>query len=145
MVTFYIDARIRLRKNKSRVDIKNVPPEGFRITRDATNLDDANFVGIQFEMTRSEIRKAYPDVAEDIDWDCIGDGSASWATKYTEDAATRKHITGQEYWQGGHNRELVPTEANRNVTLVECWIRVDRDGDGIAELKHIISAGDHIL
>lgn len=145
MVTFYIDARIRLRKNKSRVDIKNVPPEGFRITRDATNLDDANFVGIQFEMTRSEIRKAYPDVAEDIDWDRIGDGSASWATKYTEDAATRKHITGQEYWQGGHNRELVPTEANRNVTLVECWIRVDRDGDGIAELKHIISAGDHIL
>jgi hypothetical protein len=145
VVYFYLDVRLRRRINKSRVRINNVPPEGFRITRDATSLDNAQFVGIQFEMTRSEIRKNYPNESKDIDWDRIGDGSPSWATKYTEDAAARKNITGQEYWQGGHNRELVPTEANRNITLVECWIKVDRDGDGIAELKHFITAGDYIL
>ena len=145
MVPFFTNVRLRKKENKSRIKINNVPPEGFRITRDATSIDNAQFVGVQFEMTRSEIRKNYPDVSEEIDWDAIGDGSASWATKYTEEAATRKKLTGQEYWQGGHNRELVPTEANRNITLVECWIRVDRDGDGIAELKHFITAGDHIL
>jgi hypothetical protein len=36
-------------------------------------------------------------------------------------------------------------EANSEVTVTESWLRVDRDGDGIAELKHIITAGNHIL
>jgi len=31
------------------------------------------------------------------------------------------------------------------VAVTECWIKVDRDGDGIAELKHIIVAGSNIL
>jgi len=57
----------------------------------------------------------------------------------------RKRLAGEEYWLGGNSRELYPLEANRQVTVVECWLRVDRDGDGIAELKHFIIAGDFIL
>ena len=36
-------------------------------------------------------------------------------------------------------------EANREITVIECWLKVDRDGDGIAELKHFILAGGTIL
>jgi hypothetical protein len=141
----YQNVRLKKKNNKTRISIKNVHPEAFRITRDAHTLDDAAFVGIQIDMTRSEIRKYYPDIANDIDWDSIGDGSADWATKYTEEQAARKALIGQEYWIGGNAREIYPTEANRQVTVIECWLRVDRDGDGIAELKHFIIAGSKIL
>jgi uncharacterized spore protein YtfJ len=144
-LTMYYDVRLRTKVNKSRIKISNVHPEAFRITRDAHNLDDATFVGIQVEMTRSEIRKNYPEMADDINWDDIGDGSSSWAVKYIEEQATRKKLTGQEYWMGAHAKEIFPTEANRSINVIECWIRVDRDGDGIAELKRFIIAGSTIL
>jgi len=143
--TIYENVRLRRKHNKTRINIKNVHPECFRITRDAHTLDDASFVGIQIDMTRSEIRKFFPDIAENIDWDTIGDGSYDWATKYTEEQAARKRLVGEEYWLGGNSRELFPSEANRQITVIECWLRVDRDGDGLAEMKHFIIAGSTIL
>ncbi len=141
----YKNVRLKRKHNKTRVELRNIHPESFRITRDAHSFEDANFVGIQIDMTRSEIRKYFPQIAENIDWDAIGDGSYDWATKFTEEQAARKRLVGEEYWLGGNSRELFPTEANRQVTVIECWLRVDRDGDGISELKHFIIAGSTIL
>jgi len=142
----YINVRIRKRIDKSRVKIELVPPENFRISRDATCIDSATFVGMQTELTRSEIRKYYPDVADNIDeWDELGDDSWVGNTKYSQDIAARKQVTGQEYYQGSMQQEILPLEANREVVVTECWMNVDRDGDGIAELKHFIIAGSHIL
>ena len=143
----YVNVRIRRKIDKSRVKIENIPPESFRITRDAKSIEDAALVGIQTEMTRSEIRKEWPEVAENIeDWDELGDDE-NWLgnARYSEDIAARKLVTGQEYWQGSVSQDLFPLEANRQITVSEVWIRVDRDGDGIAELKHIILSGNHIL
>ena len=143
----YVNVRIRRKTDKSRVRIENIPPENFRITRDAKSIDDAALVGIQTEMTRSEIRKMWPDVAENIeDWDELGDDE-NWLgnARYSEDIAARKLVTGQEYWQGSVSQDLFPLEANRQITVSEVWLRVDRDGDGIAELKHFIISGNHVL
>ncbi|MGI9548550.1 MAG: portal protein, partial [Bdellovibrionales bacterium] len=143
----YVNVRLRRKINKSRVKLENVPPENFRISRDATRINDASFVGIQVDMTRSEIRKQWPDVAESIkDWDVLGQDE-QWLgnARYSEDIATRKQVTGQEYWQGSVAQDLFPVEANREITVTECWINVDRDGDGIAELKHFIIASQQIL
>ena len=141
------NVRIRRTVNKSRVKVENVPPENFRISRDAKAIEDAAFVGVQFDMTRSEIRKWWPEVADNIDdWDELGHAE-NWLgnARYSEDIAARKYVTGQEYWQGSVSQDLFPLEANREVTVTECWLRVDRDGDGIAELKHFIIAGTTIL
>ena len=145
----YMDVRLRRKINCSKVKIDNVPPEQFRISRDAMCIDDAAFVGVQTSMSRSDIRKMFPDVAENIaddEWDELGH-QEQWLgnARYSEDIAARKLVTGQEYWQGSVSEDLYPLEANREVTLTECWIRVDRDGDGIAELKHFIIAGNHVL
>ena len=143
----YVDVRIRRKRDKSRIKLENVPPENFRISRDANAIEDAVFVGVQNDMTRSEIRKYWPEVADEIeDWDELGHNE-QWLgnARYSEDIAARKQVTGQEYWQGSVSQDLFPLEANREVTVTECWIRVDRDGDGIAELKRFIIAGNHIL
>jgi len=141
----YKDVRLREKVSRNRIAINTVPPENFRITRDATSIDDASFIGVSYEMTRSEIRTYWPDRAEYIDWEKIGDGALSWSTKYTEESATRKMLTGQEYWMSSHSREVFASEANTPITVVESWFRCDRDGDGIAELKRFITAGDIIL
>ncbi|MCH9733907.1 MAG: hypothetical protein K0U78_05055 [Actinomycetia bacterium] len=143
----YVDVRIRRKIDKSRVKIENVPPENFRISRDAKTIEDSAFVGMQVDMTRSELRKQWPDVAEKIDnWDELGhDDNWLGNARYSEDIAARKFVTGQEYWQGSVSQDLFPLEANRELTVTECWLRVDRDGDGIAELKHFIIAGTTIL
>ena len=142
----YINVRIKRTVDKSRVKLEVIPPENFRISRDATSIEDAFFVGIQTEMSRSELRKLYPDMASEIkEWDDLANEEWVGSTQYSEDAAARKMITGQEYWQGSQQQDVIPLEANRNVVLTESWINVDRDGDGIAELKHIITVGTNIL
>ena len=142
----YVNVRVKKTIDKSRVKIEVIPPENFRISRDATSIEDSTFVGVQTEMTRSELRKLYPDMAEEIqEWDELSDEEWLGSTKYSEDVAARKEITGQQYWQGGAQHDLIPLEANRNIVLTESWINVDRDGDGIAELKHIVSVGNVIL
>ncbi len=142
----YIDVRLKRTIDKSRVKIELVPPENFRISRDATCITNASFVGMQTEMTRSEIRKHYPETGDSIEsWDDLGEGN-DWSTShYSEDVAARKFVTGQEYHDNDFKRDATPLEANRPLTVTECWVHVDRDGDGIAELKHIITVGTHIL
>jgi len=143
----YINVRLKRKINKSRVKIDNVPPENFRISRDAKSLDDATFVGVQTQMTRSEIRKYYPEVAENIaedEWEEMTGEPWLGAARYSQDMAARKFVTGQNYLTDFSDFDA-PLEANREVTVTECWLRVDRDGDGVAELKHFITAGTHIL
>ena len=143
-VVKYMDVRLRRTIDKSTVKLTLVPPENFRISRDAKTMDDATFVATQTELTRSEIRKNWPEVAAEItDWDSLN--NADWNTRYSVEEATRKQVTGVEYYQGQIAHEVLPVEATRTMTVTESWFRVDRDGDGIAELKHFITAGDHIL
>ena len=145
----YVDVRLRKRIDKSKVKLEVIPPESFRISNEAKDIDDAVFVGIQSEMSRSDIRRYYPEWGESItedEWSRLGtDEDWLGSGKYSEDVAARKDVTGQSYWQGYQGRGTYLTEANQEVTLTESWLRVDRDGDGIAELKHFITVGDHIL
>jgi hypothetical protein len=144
----YVDVRLRRKINKSKVKLELIPPESFRISRDASSIENSEFVGIQATYTRSEIRKMWPEMSESLsedDWNDLGSNNWNGNSRYVEDVAARKLVTGQEYWQGSVNIDLTPLEANREVTVTECWLRVDRDGDGIAELKRFIIAGTHVL
>jgi hypothetical protein len=140
----YIDVRLRRKTDKSRVKIENIPPENFRIARDARSIDEASFVGIQTELSRSDIRKMYPDIAEQLTADDMWDRLEEASFRYTEDIAARKMVTGQNYLSDSSSAADF-LEANKEVLVTECWVSVDRDGDGIAELKHLIVAGDYIL
>ena len=144
----YVDVRLRRKINKSKVKLELIPPESFRISREASSIENAEFVGLQSTYTRSEMRKMWPEMSESLsedDWNALGSENWNGTSRYSEDIAARKLVTGQEYWQGSTSIDLTPLEANREVTVTECWLRVDRDGDGIAELKRFIIAGTHVL
>jgi len=137
----YKDVRIKKKCNKSGVKIRNIEPESFLISQGASSIEDASFVGITTEMTRSEIRKQYPEQADNIDWDSTDDRYTFAQAINTEKTARRTSV-GLSNISFNSNQT---TEANQVASVLECWLRVDRDGDGISELKRFITVGDNIL
>lgn len=137
----YKEVRVKRTHNKSGVKIRNIQPESFLINQGASSIQDASFVGVQEDMTRSEIRKMYPEFADDIDWESTDDRYTFMSAINTEKAARRTSVGLSNL---SHNQSQT-TEANMIASVVECWLRVDRDGDGIAELKRFITVGDNIL
>jgi len=137
----YEDVRIKRKCNKSGIKIRNIEPESFLISQGASSIEDASFVGLTTEMTRSEIRKQYPEQANTIDWDSTDDRYTFMQAMNTEKAARRTSVgLSNTSYSTNHT-----TEANQVASVLECWLRVDRDGDGISELKRFITVGDNIL
>lgn len=137
----YEDVRIKRKCNKSGIKIRNIEPESFLISQGASSIEDASFVGLTTEMTRSEIRKQYPEQADTIDWDSTDDRYTFMQAMNTEKAARRTSVgLSNTSYSTNHT-----TEANQVASVLECWLRVDRDGDGISELKRFITVGDNIL
>jgi len=137
----YQNVRLKRRIDKSKVSIDAIPPETFLINRSATSVHDATFVGKVTELTHSEIRKMFPEFKKDLTE--LGENAeASRGSNWSSEKFARRDATGIE---NIHTHDDEDEEANMIVDVIECWIRSDRDGDGIAELKHIIKAGEDIL
>jgi len=136
----YQDVRLRRTIDKSGVKLRNIPPESFMIDKTATTVHDAKFVGIVTEMTRSDIRKMWPDFKGDLSE--LGEESGI-KSNWSYESFARRDSAGVDNWLSNDNDE--EDEANISITVVECWLRTDRDNDGIAELKHVIKAGNTIL
>ena len=137
----FVDVRLRRKIDKSGVKLHNIAPESFLINRAATSVTDATFVGIVTDMTRSDIRRTWADL--DIDLEEIGEEATVRDSSWSYEAFSRKDAAGITNWLDSHDSD--EDEANISITVIECWIRTDRDGDGIAELKHVIKAGNTIL
>jgi hypothetical protein len=136
----YENVRLRRKIDKSGVKIKNIAPESFLIDKAAESVAEARFVGLVTDMTHSEIRINWPDFTGNLSE--IGEESSFRDSEWSLESHARKQSAGVDNWINDDDAE---DEANTSITVVECWIRSDRDGDGIAELVHVIKAGDTIL
>jgi hypothetical protein len=137
-ITFYDNVRLRRTFDKSGVKLTNVPPESFIIDHNATSVKDSKFIATVTDMTRSDIRIMFPDYSGDIN-----DLREENHQDFNTEKFARKDAAGIITWD--RNADTDEEEANIEVTVIECWIKTDRDGDGIAELKHVIKVGDTIL
>ena len=137
----FVDVRLRRKIDKSGVKLRNIAPESFLIDRAAASVTDATFVGIVTEMTRSDVRRTWADL--DIDFNEIGEEATVRSSDWSYESFARKDAAGITNWLTNNDDD--EDEANISITVIECWIRTDRDGDGIAELKHVIKAGNTIL
>jgi hypothetical protein len=138
----YLDVRLKRTKVTNKVVVSAVPPETLRVGRGATGIHDASFVGFEEEMTRSEIRERWPEAAEGVDWSSV-DSNIHYEMNLNTDSLARKQAIGTTLLLGsGDDNQL---EATESAVVLRCWVYVDRDGDGIAELKYIVRVGDTIL
>jgi hypothetical protein len=117
------------RRSNGRVKVEAVPPEEFLIDRRAKNIKSADFVGHRRVVTVSDL------IAMGYDADEV-EGLASDTDKM--DLNVERYTRNPALTSRTADRR---DSAMRKVTYIEAYIRVDRDGDGIAELRKVCVAG----
>ena len=127
--------RIRRKKQKQRAVIECIPPEEFIIARDARDVATASYVGHRSLKTISDL------VEMGYDRDEVEALTTSDETFYRVnlEAVTRNPAINQ------FSTDTGPNSGQKRVVYVEQFIRIDKDGDGIAELRKVCSVGYHIL
>lgn len=132
------DVTVTRTQPKNRVRIDAVPPEEFLISREAKTVHDAAFVGHRVERSISDLRAAGYKNVDDIG----SDGDAAGALN-AERIERRSFDDEQAYSFGAGDTSA--DDSQRRVWVTECYIRCDRNGDGIAELLKVVRAGGVIL
>jgi hypothetical protein len=129
------DVTVQRTKDCSRVVVENVPPEEFRISRAAKSISDTPYCAHELLKTLSDLRAMGYKNVDNLSSSMQGnqDGERIERMAYDDDAAFSGD--GEDYGD----------ESQRRVWIVESYVKVDYDGDGIAEWRKIVSCGTTIL
>ena len=128
------DIEVVRKSDVSQARVINIPPENFFIERNYTGLDLNSNPGCDFcahleERTVSDLLQDGYSI-EDIER--IPDAD----TEYIEEERVNRYSD-----EGGVIGQAYAYDANRKVYVVECYMRVDYDGDGYAELRKVTVGG----
>lgn len=134
------DIVVRRRQTVGRVHIENVPPEEFLIERNAKTIEDSRFVAHRFEKTISDLRARGYDNVDDIG----GDGEDN-AGSLSAERVERRAFDDEMAWAGGGDLVQPADESQRVVWVTECYLRIDFNGDGIAEWRQVVRCGGVVL
>ena len=115
------------------VKIENVPPEEFLISKAAREIENSPFVAHRKLMQRSEL------IAMGYDKDIVDELPSYDDLTFSPERVAR-FDQGE---QPDEQQSLDP--AMQTVEVYECYIRIDEDGDGLAELRRIVYCGSEIL
>ena len=124
------DVVIHRTKIYGKVRIEPVPPEEFLIERRCKSIDTANFVCHRVNKTRTELVEMGYD-KDLVDSLPTGDGDF-----YSEDKFTRHQNVDFSHGESDGDK------STQDILIHECYVRMDVDGDGKAELLKICVAGD---
>lgn len=129
----YHNVIVQKRAKSGRVQIDVLPPEELIVSKKATCVEDAPFIGHRRLATRSEL------ISMGFDADQINSLPAYNTLDFTEERLAR-YTPGEEPFE----QESLD-ESMQQVEIFECYIYVDYDGDGIAELRQIFYSSNQVL
>ena len=130
------DLKFKVTRETKKICILNIPPESFLISRNATSMDDAELVGDRVRKTRGEL------LAEGFDRDLIN----QLASVDEEDNRNSNIKAVRDRDQGGNNPdEGINNWASQYVEISDLYVKIDFDGDGIAERRHVMTSGNKVL
>ena len=126
------EARIRRYYDEKCFRVCVVPPEEFLIARDARSEDDASYIGHRRELPIADIVAMGYDLDEVLE-----NAGASSGFELNTEATTRNPALYPQVTEAASGDPLM-----RKVLYTESFIRVDKDGDGIAERRRVCSIGN---
>jgi len=126
------DVVVNRMNKKGQVRIENVPPEEFLISRSAKTIEDAHFTAHRKFITRSEL------VEMGFDPEIVKNLPTDNDQRYSEERTAR--YDDLDY--NSLNEHSTAEKANEEILIYECYIKLDEDEDGIAELRKVTVAGD---
>jgi hypothetical protein len=123
-------------KRKEKVEkyvCEGVPPEEIRICKDARTIDDVRFIAQEVQRTASDlISEGWPKKEVDlIPSDETAEGNWERDNRHDYDGSWSEHADEGD-------------KSQRKITVTEAYIRVDTDGDGIAEFRRVVKAGTYV-
>lgn len=122
---------------KNSPKIENILVSEFLYSPDAKTLEDANFVAHRKKVTMSHLRqKEKEGIYANVDMVKPDNGPTSWLSNEVEQAI------GDNYTPLNKNNQ---EKARDEVTIYECYTKIDFNNDGILEDMIITVAGDVIL
>jgi predicted GNAT family acetyltransferase len=127
------DVKLKKTKKTGKVIVENVPPEEFLISKKARTIADAPFVAHRRLATRSEL------TAMGFEKDIVDNLPTYADLTYNQENVAR-------FDQGEQPSDQASLDFSmQEIEVMEIYIKVDFDGDGIAELRKITYAGSDIL
>jgi hypothetical protein len=130
---FSYSVKLKRTKKNGKVIVENVPPEEFLISKRARTIADAPFVAHRKLTTRSEL------VAMGFDKNIVENLPSYSDLTYSEERVARFPRGEMPDEQSSLDHSM------QDVEVMECYLKVDMDNDGIAELRKIVYAGSEIL
>lgn len=116
-----------------RIVVEGIPPEEFMIARRTIKLDDDTpFAGQRKKMIASDLIAMGFDPRE----------VERWPTDVSPEFSQGRTVRLSEEETFPFSTADRPDAASREMWINNCWIRIDEDGDGYAELRHIMCIGD---
>lgn len=110
--------------------LEPLAPENFLISSEATNIDDARLVAHQEEKMISDL------VAMGLDFEELKKIEES-------DAVNTEDQERKGFYRRNDDGALVAVDpSSRTVLYTEAYMRIDADGDGIAELRRLLLIGE---
>ncbi len=132
------DAEMTVVKRCSQIRIENVPPEEFLIDRHAKCVQDAKYVGHQRQVRRTDLVEMG-----------LSDEVIATLNQDVEDQADDSMLRQIREQYNGSNQQDYDNygldQAGELYWIVESYIRIDYDGDGLAELRRIVHCGNIII
>jgi hypothetical protein len=125
--------KVQKKVGEGGIVIENVPPEEFLMSKNGRTVQDTPFCAHRRMITRSEL------VAMGFEQDIVDALPSGDRLQYSQERLAR------------YDRSEMPDDtqsidmAMQEVEVFECYIRIDEDDDGIAELRRIVYAGNEIL
>jgi hypothetical protein len=123
--------KISRQKEKGELCIESVPPEEFFINRDARTLQDAYIVAHRTEMRAGDLI-AMGFEPEDI----LKLGSLDSGSEMTD-----AEVFERRGYSSDQSDQDVNDPSMRNVTVTECYMRIDVEGTGVPVLHKILCGG----
>jgi len=120
---------IKRTSSYGKVKIENIPPEEFLIQRSAKSIEDANFVAHRVLKTRSDL------IEMGFDRDIVDDLPTQNTVVLNDERLTRFADIDESPLNDA------PDESTQDIEIYECYVKIDMDGDGIAELRKVTVAG----
>jgi hypothetical protein len=128
------DIKVRRKRPTEYVEVIPIPPDEVLVSSRATSpsVQDVDFVQHRVELMLSDVRQMGYQVDDDIGSD--------------DDTFDMEEYSRSRFGSLTDDSED-PTQdpARRLILFKETWIRVDRDGDGIAELRRVCQIGKTLL
>lgn len=126
-------ATAKLREQKMQFKAEGCPPEEVLVNTDCRSIDDPRFIAHRRRVPVSDLLSlGYPKKKVEA----LPDD--------TELEADRERH-GRHDQDGTWFRSDDGDKSQRMVTLTEAYIKVDQDGDGVAEFRRVVVAGDTVF